>query len=49
MFDSTLPSGSYVSKNGIEEPAEECQDLEIRKSWAIWLEGLGVLNIAASD
>lgn len=45
MLDQTLPSGTYVSKNGIEEPAKECQDLELRKAWASWFEGLGVLEI----
>lgn len=42
MFDASLPSGSYVSKDGIEQPAAECNDLALRAAWAEWFQEHGV-------
>jgi len=40
--DTALPSGTYLSKAGVEKAAEECYDEEKRELWRTWLTNQGL-------
>lgn len=42
MFDLSIPSGAYLGRYGIEEPAAECSDIGLRAAWEWWLRDHGV-------
>jgi hypothetical protein len=42
LLDLSLPSGAYLGKGGIEQPAAACSDIGLRASWEQWLQDQGV-------